>query len=484
MAHEVKLRTIPRRPTAARPDPAPSAAGPSAPSAVGPSAASAPSAVAPSAASPSAVAPAKGARFPCFDGLRAIAALLVICVHTTFVAGFTTRNHSFGEYTARLEIGVEVFFVISGFLLYRPFVAAHFSTRPTPDLRQFWYRRLKRIIPAYWVAFLVATYVLDADTTGHTWYAPLIFLGFAQIYFPHYVLHGLSQAWSLDVEMTFYLMLPLYGALVASEQWHRHTAGRNPVGRGQVGDDPVGRSPAGRRAPGATLRAELFGLAALTVISFAWRIPVLLADGPHSKGVVNTMPNWLPGFLDMFALGMLLAVGSVYYEVTGQKPALLWHRATPWACWALALAALVAVSHIGLSRLPVTNDSLLSSLGRQELYGLFAICVVAPAVFGPQERGLIRRLLRSKPMVGIGVVSYGIYLWHEAWIHMFLVWTGDPLFDFTWIWFFLVVTALAIASASASYWLVERPIIRSRWTPRILLPATGGPAPTTGRLAT
>ncbi|MGH2929844.1 MAG: acyltransferase family protein, partial [Solirubrobacteraceae bacterium] len=70
-------------------------------------------------------------RFPCFDGLRALAALSVIGVHTTFVSGFTGRS-GIGRYTSRLEIGVSVFFVISGFLLYRPFVAAHFEGREAP----------------------------------------------------------------------------------------------------------------------------------------------------------------------------------------------------------------------------------------------------------------------------------------------------------------------------------------------------------------
>ncbi len=52
------------------------------------------------------------------------------------------------------------------------------------------------------------------------------------------------------------------------------------------------------------------------------------------------------------------------------------------------------------------------NLERQELYGLFAFCLLLPAVFGPQDRGSIRWLLRSWPMASLGVISYGIYLWH------------------------------------------------------------------------
>src|SRR5581483_5880309 len=130
-------------------------------------------------------------RYPCFDGLRALAALLVIGVHTSFATGFTTKNPGWGRYTSRLEIGVEVFFVLSGFLLYRPFAVEHFGGRAAPARRQFWVRRLKRIVPAYWLAFIVCIYVLKSGSGGPGWRGPLIYLSFAQIYFPHYVTHGL-----------------------------------------------------------------------------------------------------------------------------------------------------------------------------------------------------------------------------------------------------------------------------------------------------
>ena len=380
------------------------------------------------------VAPTGGTRYPCFDGLRAIAALTVIGVHTSFVSGFTTKHPGFGRYTSRLEIGVEVFFVISGFLLYRPFAVAHFGGRPAPAARSFWGRRLKRIIPAYWVAFVVVTYVLRADSGGPGWKGPLIFLGFAQIYFPHYILHGLSQAWSLCTEMTFYLMVPLYAAVLARRR----------------GD------------PQRQLRAELLGLAALTAVSFAYRIPVLVSHG----SMAQVMPNWLPGYLDQFALGMLLAVGSAYLAATGERPRWLWHEASPWVCWGMALVAFWAVSNIGLPLEPVKPSPLGPSLARQALYGAFAFFLVIPAVFGDQERGLVRRALTWRPIALVGVVSYGIYLWHEGWLHMYLVWSGSRLFDIPLSYLTAVVTVLALVSATLSYRLVERPVLRYHRRPR------------------
>jgi peptidoglycan/LPS O-acetylase OafA/YrhL len=105
-----------------------------------------PAAIAPG---PEVAAPRRPPRFPAFDGLRAIAAITVVVVHVSFVSGLTPRNpHAVGMYTARLEIGVSVFFLISGFLLYRPFVVAHLARAPRPRTGAFWLRRLLRIVPA------------------------------------------------------------------------------------------------------------------------------------------------------------------------------------------------------------------------------------------------------------------------------------------------------------------------------------------------
>jgi peptidoglycan/LPS O-acetylase OafA/YrhL len=382
--------------------------------------------------------PSRETHFPCFDGLRAIAALTVIGVHTAFVCGLTTKHPGWGRYTSRLEIGVEVFFVISGFLLYRPFVVAHFGARSVPSTGSFWMRRLKRIIPAYWLAFIVITYVLRADSGGPTWKGPLIYLGFAQIYFPAYIKFGLSQAWSLCTEMSFYIMIPLYAAAL-----------------GRRG-----------RPPGKQLKAEMAGLAGLVLIGLVYRLLILGAAyrdsmAHHEKALPPAMTSWLPGYIDQFALGMLLAVASVYFHQADRRPAWLWHRYTPWVSWAAAAVAFWAVSNIGLPLKPLIASPTGLSLERQTLYGLFAFFLVLPAVFGPQHRGPVRVLLRWRPLALIGVVSYGVYLWHEGWLHMYLVWTGDRLFDIPWSHLAVGVTVLAVAAATLSYKLIERPVIRS-----------------------
>src|SRR5436190_22125275 len=90
------------------------------------------------------VAPPPGnPRFPLVDSLRAIAALAVLVTHTAFLSG-ANEFSSYGRYTARLDVGVTVFFVITGFLLYRPFVRARIDGGRGPRVRDYARRRVLR----------------------------------------------------------------------------------------------------------------------------------------------------------------------------------------------------------------------------------------------------------------------------------------------------------------------------------------------------
>jgi len=349
----------------------------------------------------------------------------VVGVHTAFVSGFTGSS-GLGTYTARLEIGVSVFFVISGFLLYRPFALAHFGRRPVPATREFLIRRVLRIVPAYWVAFLFITYVAQADTVPSHWWAPVAYLGFAQIYVPSLATHGISQAWSLCTEMTFYLFLPLWARV-------------------------LGTRP---RTPSRQLRVELAGVAALVAVSLAFRLWCLENPG----GERQTMPDWLPAYLDLFALGMLLAVISSWLALQGSdNVAWLAGRWMPWASWALAGAAFVTVSRIGIPVTPIYHLPVGTNLLRQSLYGAFAVFLVLPAVFGPTGGGVIRALLRTRVLMGLGVVSYGVYLWHQGMVTLVMRAAHDQLFTMPMAELFPAVVAAATVAATLSYYLVERP---------------------------
>jgi peptidoglycan/LPS O-acetylase OafA/YrhL len=375
-------------------------------------------------------------RFPAFDGLRAFAALAVVGVHTAFAAGFA-RDSGYAIYSSRLEIGVSVFFVISGFLLYRPFVVAHLAGRDAPSAIRFWIRRLFRIVPAYWLALTVIVYVLHDVPMPYGWTGALVHYSFLQIYFPSAAFFGIGQAWSLCTEISFYLFIPLYAMAIALR----------------------------RKSGSAQLNRELVGLFALTAVSFGFRAWAFTRHWPCGANCYlhpawpSLMQDWLPAYLDVFALGMLLAVVSAWHGAHDTEPRWLRHRAMPWMCWGLAAVAYWGVSHLGINTAPLYTATPQIQILKQTLYGMFAFLLVAPAVFGPQNEGAIRRLLRLAPVAWLGVVSYGIYLWHAAVISEVFKWTGKPEFGIPFGILFLSVVGLSTIVATISYLALEQPLL-------------------------
>ena len=392
---------------------------------------------------------ASDGHFPCFDGLRALAALSIVLVHVAFASGANGPN-VLGAFFARMDGGVAVFFVLSGFLLYRPFVIAHLRDRPRPAAGPFLWRRFLRIYPAYWVVLTVVVYVFADKSIGEL-KTFVLYYSLMNIYFAGYAFGPLLQSWTLSTEIAFYVLVPIWAFLVSR---------RNAP------------SPEGR------LRREVVGIAILALVSVAWKAFVLSAG--FSDGRIGQLKLWLPWWLDLFAVGMLFAVGSVAVrELRWPTPLRLDRPWAPAVCWSLAVASfwLVAAG----AGLPHTTPEIPLHLlwGQHYLYGLTAAFLVLPAVFGPQRRdtSLIRRFLQSRVMVYLGVVSYGIYLWHEPWIDRYLDWTGLQTFtvyasDVPFAWhtsrylsvpflaFLLAVLALTVASASVSWFVVERPMLK------------------------
>jgi peptidoglycan/LPS O-acetylase OafA/YrhL len=382
----------------------------------------------------------RATRFPLFDGFRAVAATAVLLTHVAFDTGYDTRS-SWGGYFARADVGVAIFFLISGFLLYRPFVARRFHTEPPPKTGSFWWRRALRIYPAYWVALIALVIIGGVEVHGFTAWLRFIFL--VHIYWPTTVFGPVAQSWTLATELAFYLFLPLYA--YALRQVVRHDA------------DP-------RRK----LRAELLGIAGLVAITwlYRWWLVSLHSD---RFGVYNT---WLPSWLDHFGLGMLLAVTSVWYaDRRTRAPAGLERRWAPAVCWAVAGVAFWLVStQMGVAvnyTLFTTRDEMVVHV----MYAVVAFFFLLPGVFGPQDKGLIRRFLRNRAVQIVGLVSYGVYLWHELLIIKFREWAGAPAGGIGGNFgkLALAVFAGTLVLASLSYVLIERPLLRRKnWVPRFL----------------
>lgn len=169
-------------------------------------------------------------RVASLTGIRAVAALLVVGTHAAYTTGKYTHGY-WGLMSSRMEIGVPIFFVLSGFLLFRPWVKSAATGGPPPSLSRYAWHRVRRIMPAYTVTVLLAYLVYHFRTAGpnpgHTWVGLFRNLTLTQIYTDGYLgafLHqGLTQMWSLAVEVAFYLALPalayLLLVLVCRRRW-------------------------------------------------------------------------------------------------------------------------------------------------------------------------------------------------------------------------------------------------------------------------
>lgn len=328
-----------------------------------------------------------------------------------------------GAWVQHLSVGVSIFFVLSGFLLFRPFVLAHLDDDPAPATRPYLVRRLIRIYPAWWATLFLSTLLLDLNLGD--WWGQLRFYALIQIYWSDTVLGGLIQAWSLNTELSFYLFLPLYAAALSRR-------------RGTVD---------------ARVRTHYAVLALLYVTGLGVRAQLRASDAALGYAT-------LPANIDLFAIGMALAVASAAATVRGREPGGLARTVgdAPGVAW---LAALCCYAGVVSLRYPqgFVSPTVAQEVLRQVLFGLIAGLVVAPGVFGDQARGLVRRVLRWRPLVAAGIVSYGIYLWHIT-VLIELDRPDSPLQPVSFWSLTLAAGVIATALATISWFVLERPLLR------------------------
>jgi peptidoglycan/LPS O-acetylase OafA/YrhL len=373
---------------------------------------------------PNLTPPPGNPRFALMDSLRALAALAVFAGHT-YTGQYRFAAHP-GLFLLAVHVadeGVAVFFLLSGFLLYRPFIVARRAGRRYP-LGDYAARRVLRIVPAYWAALtiVIALGFVDGVDSGN-W---SVFYGFGQIYSPHLIGQGIGVAWTLCIEVTFYAALPVYAAV----------AGRLAARRGGV-------------------RAEAILLTLLAAASLAYRA--------HYANLLQTAEiSRLPGYGLWFALGMGLALASV--GARGPAPAPRHWPALSWLAAGIVFAAAHESPHTA-SLLGATGAALLLHV----LYGLAAVCLLAPAVFEHGAGGPVRALLRHPALAWLGMVSYGFYLYHTIVIAQLTRFAAGHGIAPRYPLVALASLAVSAACASISFHLLERPLMalaRRRSGPR------------------
>lgn len=382
-----------------------------------------------------------GLHFPCLDAYRALGMTMVLLIHAAFATGYD-KNSWLGPYIARFDVALPMFFVISGFLLYLPYVRELVDGRRV-DTRDYYRRRALRIIPGYWVALIGITLIFGLEVDGVRQFVANLFLlpafGSTEPYL-------VFPSWSIGIELTFYLVLPLYALL----------------GRRLLRD----------RDRASQVRAMLGGAALLYVLGEAIRMAVVIAD-PSWAG---RSLLWFPMYVEFFAIGMAVAVWVVTAPTSDELPRpLRWLAAHPAVCWLAAFAAFVAVAQLTPPEAPFGLSST-EYLPRQFGYGVVSFLWLLPAFFGDQSAGRIRGFLQLRPLVYLGGISYSFYLWHHVLVDQAKQWTVSDLDQRELIGglapftgnFWLISLIAWVASAliaSVLFRLVELPCLRLKDRP-------------------
>ncbi|HWS74038.1 MAG TPA: acyltransferase [Quisquiliibacterium sp.] len=363
--------------------------------------------------------PAAGGRleFPAVDVLRAIAALLVLVYHVIEIGRWTGFPVTGPLLVVRAGwIGVDLFFVISGFVIGLSALQGH-AREGAAFRAPFARRRLARIVPLYALTALAFLLLVEPSLLSAPLRTLATHLGSHALFLHnlHPNTHGSINGpnWSVALEMQF------YAAMMFAAPW-------------------LARSTPLRVLP------------ALVLLAWAWRAAVAWFVGPgvdHAH-LLHVYSSQLPGTLDAFGFGIVLAMA-----IAGGHRSIAAMLAQSWrnfALWSLAFAVLFAAAmEVYWPRASYWDRPAMIVLWRTLLAASFC-CLVAAAVALPAQRALALRPLRY-----LGEISYGIYLWHLPVLLTMVAVPGLAGERLMWR-----VLACTLVLAAFSWHFFERPFVR------------------------
>jgi peptidoglycan/LPS O-acetylase OafA/YrhL/ABC-type sugar transport system permease subunit len=407
-------------------------------------------------------APPDAERLDGFDGLRAIACLAVVFHHLFQRLDGDKQPlwlDGLREFFLKGEVGVCLFFVLSGALLALPFWQRFLAGEAPPSLRRYALRRAARIVPGYYAALLLSLPLTLAclPQAEHVWGRLAAGLGFVSAY--HYVSFFPSEfnpvLWSISLEVSCYLLLPalLWGL------WRRP-------------------APAGA-AREALPRARAWLLAALAGLQLAHGLG-LIAFLPDEEGKgwaygqIGGAKAWLPywgvaSFMTQFLLGSAAALAIAWRQRQVRAGAVP-PRDTLYDVVALVTASL-CVSLVMARLWPgVPDRTTLQPYVTPWLPGLLAILL-----FCVSQGRFVHRGLDARPMRFLARISFGLYLWH--WAVLEIVRQHVPAYHYAgmadagaWAQLGAGVLGVSLVLAWLSHVLVEAPALRwargleARWS--------------------
>jgi peptidoglycan/LPS O-acetylase OafA/YrhL len=363
--------------------------------------------------------------------VRAVAVTLVLVSH----GGIPGLEGGF--------IGVDVFFVLSGFLI-TSLLLDELDYTGRIDLTGFWRRRAKRLLPALIVMVLAVAIgsrmfasdsvarLRDDAVAAFAWVANWSFVAQKTDYFTQGGTPSpLQHTWSLGVEEQYYFIWPLLltavAALLAAVARRRR-----------------------RLVMQNTVHRAVFAVAAAGAVASAAATIVLVSDSRLDRVYFGT---------DTRAEALLIGAASSALFVT-DWPALTAGRCVISSRWISRLTRIVPV--LGVAGLAVGTHYATGNAAQFRHGMLILVALAAAAVIGPvavDQQGPVAALLAWRPLVALGAISYGVYLWHWP---VFLALNGERT-GWTGLSLFAVRCLVTLALAAASWWLVEQPI--RRWRP-------------------
>ncbi len=359
------------------------------------------------------------ARLPALDGLRAVAALLVVATHAAYLTGFTVNGGLLGRLAGRGDFGVAIFFALSGFLLHHGLASD--ARAGHSDLRAYAVRRAARVLPAYWVTLAVVVVVTRPEARTALAQALAV-----QTYLSDSDIPSFSQSWSIPTELSFYIVLPLVVWLLDRVR-RRHP------------DLPV---------------ALLIGSAVVATVALA-ALPV----GVVGEDVL--IERWLPARWPNFAVGMVLAELLLN---PGSRLARVSRRLARDSAGCL----LVAAAALLLATTPIAGPLTLGLVSGTQLSVRLALSTVvagfllAPLVLGRADA--YSAALASRPARNIGTVSYGLFLWHLPVFSAIYAISGAAVFTGGILPLLAIGLPVSLFIAWLSHVAVERPAMR--WAAR------------------
>ncbi|HUY78899.1 MAG TPA: acyltransferase [Ktedonobacterales bacterium] len=399
------------------------------------------------------------------DGLRALAALLVVMYH--FVDASRGHITLFGRNADYLwvygETGVHLFFILSGFLLFMPYVKAMRAGRPLPSIRRFYTRRALRILPAYFICLVLLVAVQYPALLAQEGVTGLS----ADVILHVLMLHNLSIAfnrtingpfWTLAIEWQFYLVLPLIAWVIALFVGPTRSTAR--IIYGVLGMIIL------------ALDARVFDGVIETAV-----LPQLQETHARMASIIDFAMLLLTGvqgrFLEVFATGMLCSV--IYIVCIERKPRWLSRQRAAILSVSL-LAVALTLSHTMAGYAQALGNTVLSPYYSAidptswlQISGSFLIGLgYAAFVLGVLFSGAwLHWMFEFVPLRYIGLWSYSLYMWHGPALYGALPGTPNLTIPER-----LVVGAVI---TYLSYQLVERPFLQIR--KREVAPATPKAAP-------